>query len=70
MRCACLPHMVHRLQVLQGLGRHALEYIVERMNEELGTCNSLLEASGAFLTGDTPCLADCYLFSMVEMVRF
>jgi hypothetical protein len=38
------------------------------MAEELDACNELLAKSRAFLTGSTPCQADCFLFAILEMV--
>jgi glutathione S-transferase len=52
----------------QGIGRHSIEFVKRRMGEEMDACNDLLAKSGAFLTGDTPCQADCWLVAMVELV--
>ena len=53
---------------IQGLGRHSWEYVQERMTEELAALNTLL-AGNAFLTGSSPCQADCFLFATIELVR-
>jgi glutathione S-transferase len=61
--------MQRRLAVaLQGMGRHSFEFVKRRMAEELDACNELLAKSGAFLTGSTPCQADCFLFAALEVV--
>jgi glutathione S-transferase len=56
--------------VEQGVGRHSMQFVKQRMAEELDLCSYLLAKSGAFLTGNTPCQADCWLFAMMELVRF
>lgn len=53
----------------QGIGRHSMEYVRERMFEELSACAALLDASGAFLIGGAPAIADCFLFAIIDMVR-
>lgn len=54
---------------VQGTGRHAKEFVLERMDQQLAVCNALLEESGAFLTGPHVCTADLFLFAIVEGVR-
>ena len=55
---------------VQGLGRHPLDYVMERFEEELAALNTILACSnGPYLTGATPCQADCFLFGILEQVR-
>lgn len=51
------------------MGRHSLEEVKERIECDLDACKELLETSGAYLTGDTPCQADCFLFAIIDSVR-
>lgn len=53
---------------VQGMGRQPFNYVKARMREELQACDLLLEKSGAFLTGDSPVQADCFLFAFMEQV--
>ena len=46
-----------------------MNYIRRRMAEELAVCNELLGRSGAYLTGQTPTPADCYLYALIDLVR-
>lgn len=55
--------------MVQGIGRHSYEYIKQRLEDELGMCSGLLATSGAYLTGSSPVLADCYLFALIDLVR-
>ena len=57
------------MRCMQGLGRHSMNYIRRRMAEELAVCNELLGRSGAYLTGQTPTPADCYLYALIDLVR-
>eukprot|EP00892_Ulva_mutabilis_P003103 jgi/Ulvmu1/12794/UM097_0021.1 len=41
----------------------------ERLRKDLAACCALLEASGEYLTGATPCQADCFLFALVHLAR-
>eukprot|EP00892_Ulva_mutabilis_P003101 jgi/Ulvmu1/12792/UM097_0019.1 len=50
----------------QGMGRHSMEEVKERMAKDLDACCALLEASGEYLTGGTPCQADCFLFALID----
>ena len=43
---------------------------MERLDADLAACETLLEDSGAFLTGATPTQADCYLYGLVDHVRY
>ena len=52
---------------LQGIGRHSWEYVQRRLRQEFEALDALLE-SNQFLTGDTPCQADCFLFATLEGV--
>ena len=45
---------------MKGMGRHSMEEVMERMDADLAACETLLEDSGAFLTGATPTQADCF----------
>ena len=56
-------------RLLQGIGRHSLAEVSQRLAKDLDACVVLLEESGAYLTGPTPCQADCFLFSLVDSVR-
>lgn len=53
---------------LQGLARHTREEVRARLEGEVAALNTLLDDS-EFLTGTTPCQADCFLFAMMEQVR-
>jgi glutathione S-transferase len=55
---------------MQGLGRHSFEFVLERYEEELSACATMLATSdGPYLTGKTPCQADCYLWAHLELAR-
>lgn len=54
---------------MQGMGRHSMEEVMERMDADLAACETLLEDSGAFLTGATPTQADCFLYGLLDHVR-
>lgn len=51
------------------MGRHSLEEVKQRLEVDLDACADLLAASGAFLTGASPCQADCFLFALIDAVR-
>lgn len=55
-------------RVLQGMGRHSLEEVKERLASDLDVCSALLEESGVYLTGSRPCQADCFLFALLHAV--
>lgn len=46
-----------------------MEEVKERLAKDLDACVDLLAASGRYLTGDTPCQADCFLFAIIDAVR-
>ena len=46
-----------------------MEEVMERLDADLGVCETLLQDSGEFLTGNTPTQADCYLYGLVDHVR-
>eukprot|EP00892_Ulva_mutabilis_P003100 jgi/Ulvmu1/12791/UM097_0018.1 len=50
----------------QGVGRHSLAEVRQRLAKDLDTCCALLEETGEYLTGATPCQADCFLFALVD----
>lgn len=54
---------------MQGMGRHSLEEVRERAKKDLDACAALLQSSGAYLSGETPCQADCFLFALMHLVR-
>lgn len=49
--------------------RHSLEEVKGRVAKDLDACCVLLEESGAYLSGSTPCQADCFLFGVLDSVR-
>ena len=49
------------------MGRHSWEHVKERIQKDLAACDTFLETS-LFLTGNTPCQADCFLFGQIESV--
>lgn len=54
---------------MQGVGRLAWPDVLARARADLGMCEALLADGRAYLTGDTPTLADCFLFGFVDVVR-
>jgi hypothetical protein len=55
---------------VQGTGRHSWEYVQERTREGYAELAAFLDASGgSFLTGASPCQADCFLFASIEQVH-
>ena len=54
---------------MQGMGRHSLEEVTERLARDLDACQALLQQSGAYLSGATPTAADCMLWALLDMVR-
>lgn len=54
---------------MQGMGRHSAEEVRERAKRDLDACSVLLQKSGAYLSGATPCQADCFLFAVMHLVR-
>ena len=54
---------------MQGMGRHPWQYVKARLAEELDVYDALLATSGAYLTGATVTLPDCFLWAMIEMAR-
>lgn len=50
----------------QGMGRHSIEEVKARLAVDLDACSELLQASGEYLTGSTPCQADCFLFAIID----
>jgi glutathione S-transferase len=57
------------LTVMQGMGKHTMEEVMEKLETDLAVCETLLEDSGAFLTGATPTQADCFLYGILDHVR-
>jgi glutathione S-transferase len=56
--------------VVQGMGRHSWEYVQERTREGYAALAAFLDTSGGpFLTGASPCQADCFLFAGIEQVQ-
>jgi glutathione S-transferase len=54
---------------MQGMGKHSMEEVLERMDADLAACEVLLEDSGAYLTGTTPSQADCFLYGLHDHAR-
>eukprot|EP00892_Ulva_mutabilis_P003102 jgi/Ulvmu1/12793/UM097_0020.1 len=46
----------------QGMGRYDMQEVRERLRKDLAACCALLKASVEYLTGATPCQADCFLW--------
>lgn len=51
------------------MGRHSLEEVKQRLEVDLDACAALLAASGRYLTGASPCQADCFIFAIIDAVR-
>lgn len=51
------------------MGRQPWQYVKARLAEELDVYDALLAKSGAYLTGATVTLPDCFLWATIEQAR-
>lgn len=54
--------------MLQGVERMTLQEVNDKVGQDFDVCEVFL-AEGPYLAGDSPSLADCFLFALLDLVR-